>query len=352
MPTLWLFDIESHEQRYTSEWKTELPSQLRRAIKRRTRKIWKLKVVTGGSASGNLSSGAFVNFTETNIYKSNQIVKFARHVMSGDVKDGDRLLFADAWHPGVLQCRYIADLHPIKFTIDVMWHAGSYDRFDLLGQNKQIPRWSIEFERSVFRAASRNYFATEFHQKMFLKTVRPGSGSSARIVGWPMEYLRAHLQRHVETPKSTTLLFPHRLSAEKQPDLIRPLQALLPQYQIVKAHSRKLPKSIYRNMVGKAAAILSFSQQETLGISIYEGLICGAVPIVPRRLSYSELYPSYCYPDKWTQSPKEFSKHAQKLASFIDDLIQNHDPKMLSSWARSVGNQFFDGGALYVSVLR
>lgn len=175
---------------------------------------------------------------------------------------------------------------------------------------------------------------------------------SAYVVGWPMEYLRAMLQNHDVRPKSTTILFPHRLSSEKQPNLIKPLQALLPQYQILKAYDRQLPKSIYRKMVGRAAAILSFSKQETLGISIYEGMICGAVPIVPNRLAYRELYPSYCYPSEWSSSFSKFNTNGQKFANFIDNLIQNHDPTMLNSWTNSVGKQYFKGDAPYDQILR
>jgi len=354
MPTLWLFDIESHEQRYTSEWKQFLPAQIRRAMGKQKRKKWKLRVISGSKTSGSTSPGAFMNFAETNLYKSQQVEKFVKQLMNGAVEEGDRLLFADAWHPGVIQCRYMSELHGVSFSIDVMWHAGSYDKHDLLGQKPLIGRWALPFEKSVFRAATQNYFATEFHKDMFLRTVGVPKTKSAYVVGWPMEYLRNELLRHKSNTKSNVILFPHRLSKEKQPDLVKPLQKLLPNHQIVVAQSNKLSKAQYRKLVGEAVAVLSFSKQETLGIGIFEAMLCGAVPIVPDRLSYAELYPSHCYPSNWSETDKQFRRHGADIAQHIEQAILAHNrkPQILQDWTKSVSKQYFNGSALYAQVLR
>ena len=51
-----------------------------------------------------------------------------------------------------------------------------------------------------------------------------------------------------------------------------------------------LTKEQYHNLLGTAKFALSFAEQETLGISMYEAACAGAVPIVPNRLSYIEMY--------------------------------------------------------------
>lgn len=103
MPTLWLFDIEPHEQRYTAEWQTYLPQQIEAAMKGIPRRQWRLQMVSSVKTSGSTTKGAFLNFAETNVYKSQQVAAFAAEVDKGNVKKGDRLLFTDAWHPGVIQ---------------------------------------------------------------------------------------------------------------------------------------------------------------------------------------------------------------------------------------------------------
>ena len=354
MPTLWLFDIEPHEQRYTREWKTYLPQQLRSAMRRTKHKRWKLRVISGGKTSGNTSGGAFINFAETNFYKSDQVRKFTKLLIKGEVKEGDRLLFTDAWHPGIIQCRYMADHFGVRFDIHALWHAGSYDRNDLLGQHRLTRRWAIPFERAVFRACSRNYFATEYHRNLCVKRLNVQRTKSPCVVGWPMEYLRSVLGVHDKPDKSNTILFPHRLSKEKQPDFVNQLRTLVPDLHIVLAQQRKLSKWDYRELVGECVAVLSFSKQETLGIGVYEAMLCGAVPIVPDWLSYKELYPNHCYPADWITTPESFKRHAPDLAAHIRTSIKAHqqNPIILKDWTRAVGKKHFNGEALYASVLR
>jgi len=193
MPTLWLFDIEPHEQRYTIEWQTYLPQQLTAAMEQH-RKPWELQVVHGAPTTGTTTQGAFLNFAETNAYKACQVAEFSLLVQQGKVKRGDRALFADAWHPGVIHLRYMSDLLGLDLSIDVMWHAGSYDPQDFLGRTQGSKKWSHNFERAVFEAADLNYFATKFHKKLFTTTINPSKPSTPRAVGWPTRYQRPTLR--------------------------------------------------------------------------------------------------------------------------------------------------------------
>ena len=52
---------------------------------------------------------------------------------------------------------------------------------------------------------------------------------------------------------------------------------------------RELTKNEYHNLLGSAKMIFSANLQETLGISWYEGLLVDCIPMVPDRLSYSEM---------------------------------------------------------------
>lgn len=110
MPTLWIIDIESHEQRYTRQWRDHLPSQLERAAVDRGHTNWVIRVISGEAGEQVPTAGAFLNFAATNIYKSSQIITLARAFESGDVKAGDKILVTDAWNPGIIQIRYMSDL--------------------------------------------------------------------------------------------------------------------------------------------------------------------------------------------------------------------------------------------------
>lgn len=352
MPTLWLFDIEPHEQRYTSEWRVYLPQQLQAAMAANTSKDWELKIISGAPTSGTLTPGAFLNFAETNAYKADQVAAFSRLVHKGIVKNGDRALFADAWHPGVIHLRYMADLLGLDLSIDVMWHAGSYDPHDFLGGNYKTQKWSYNFERALFEAADRNYFASKFHQQMFSETIEPSNRYRPRVVGWPMEYLGPMLRPLAGRVEKDTILFPHRMAPEKMPKALELLRDHLPQYRIVFAQEQGLTKQQYHQELGRALVVFSANLQETLGIGTYEGLLAGAIPIIPNRLSYTEIYGGLCYPSEWSASEEAVAEHAQDLATFIEASIQNRHATELEMLCQSVEDGFFNGKKLYRHVLR
>lgn len=351
MPKLWLFDIEPHEQRYTSEWKDYLPKQLTMAMANHVWD-WTLEVISVPVTSGQTSVGAFLDFAETNIYKAAQITEFVAMIQSGKVNDGDRLLFTDAWHPGVIQCRYMADLMDFNVSIDVMWHAGSYDPWDFLGRKVTNKEWSYAFELALFEAADQNYFATRFHRDLFLNAIQPRHPNKAHVVGWPMEYLPKLIKNQTPQAEKDTILFPHRLSPEKQPEIMEVLEPLLQGFRVVYAQKQALTKKQYHAELARSAVVFSANLQETCGICPYEGLLAGAVPIVPKRLSYSEMYHSLCYPSDWTISVSAAKQHAADLVGHIRKSLSNQNCHALAGFSQLVGNEYFNGGKLYANVLR
>jgi len=233
-----------------------------------------------------------------------------------------------------------------------MWHAGSYDPWDFLGRKVSNKEWSLAFERAVFEAADRSYFATEFHKELFLKAVKPKHGNRAKVVGWPMEYLPDLLNGHTQNKTKDTILFPHRMTPEKQPEVLKALEPLLSTYRICYAQEQALTKQKYHDELARAAVVFSASNQETLGICPYEGLLCGAVPIVPDRLSYREMYHGRCYPSEWSEDTKSAKHYAAALVAHLNNMLGASTPKSLASLAAAVGSEYFNGRKLYASVLR
>ena len=102
--------------------------------------------------------------------------------------------------------------------------------------------------------------------------------------------------------KRDLILFPHRIAPEKQIDIFNDLKQSLTQYDFVVCQEQELTKNEYHNLLGQAKIVFSANLQETLGISWYEGAIVDAIPMVPDRLSYSEMALSdFKYPSDWTK---------------------------------------------------
>jgi hypothetical protein len=348
--TIFLLGLERHEQRYTGEWDRHLPGQLRKSASQ------PVVVIAGDNVAQTTTPGAFLNFAGTNIYKAQQVEEISSLFKGGQVKTGDRFLFTDAWHFGVVAVRYMSDLLGIPVSIIGLWHAGQYDQQDFLGRlgNRQ---WAAHFEKSVYAACDLNVFATQFHVDMFRTAHEVTLTEKILRAGWPMEYLTTPLAKPASVPKRKLVLFPHRLAPEKQVEIFRDLAASFPAYEFRVCQDEQLTKAEYHALLAQSAAVFSASLQETLGIGLYEGLVFGAVPIAPNRLSYSEMYPlDLLYPSRWTESWDLYRQYKPMLVERIRLALNvSTEPSWCnraSALASAIGKDFFHGESLYASLNR
>ena len=360
--TIHIVDIEAVDTRYTKQWKEYLPLQLQRATNEA------VKVISGGETPQATTPGAFLNFGGTNVYKSKQLEQIGEMFCKGDVKDGDYFLYTDAWNPTVIQLRYMAELLGVDIRVGGLWHAGSYDPHDFLGRLIGDKPWVRHAERSMYECFDDNYYATDFHIDMFCDTILDKENNDhwttqealdfddkVHRVGWPMEYLKGSLDSYKGMEKRDLILFPHRVAPEKQVDIFRDLQTRLPQYEFVVCQERELTKNEYHNLLGEAKIVFSANLQETLGISWYEGALVDAIPMVPDRLSYSEMaLPEFAYPSKWTEDYPAYVKHRGEIVAKIRDYMENYDDYLVSldKQRTKLNKEFFSGAALYDTIQR
>ena len=338
--TIFLVDLEAVETRYTGQWKTHVPALLKKAGHN-------VQIISGPTDIPTATTpGAFLNFGGTNIYKSAQVEQMGRLFCSGSVRPGDHFLFTDAWHPGIINLKYMSELLQIPVTIHALWHAGSYDPQDFLGRLIGDAPWVRYAEKSFFAAIDHNYFATQFHIDMFCKNLLDDTledtikefidEGKIVLTGWPMEYMHDTLVMYKNMPKRDLILFPHRIAPEKQIEIFQDLKEHLPQYEFVVCQEHQLTKNEYHNMLGEAKLVFSANLQETLGISWYEGAIVDAIPMVPDRLSYSEMaHDTFKYPSEWTESFEAYTVHRKDVCMKIIQYMENYE-KFLPSLNKQV----------------
>jgi len=238
--TVFLVDLEAVSTRYTGQWKTHLPLLLEK-------EGHNVHIIDGPTDIPNATTpGAFLNFGGTNIYKAAQVEAMGRLFTQGEVKPGDHFIFTDAWHPGIINLRYMSELLKIPVTTHGLWHAGSYDPEDFLGRLIGDKPWVRHAEKSFFFAFDHNYFATDFHIKMFAKNlfdaVDNGANPYVTRTGWPMEYMDELLTPYKNLKKRNLVLFPHRIAQEKQVEIFRDLASKLPQYEFIVCQDQELTK--------------------------------------------------------------------------------------------------------------
>ena len=340
--------MESVETRYTGQWKSHVPNLLKKAGHN-------VQIISGPTDIPSATTpGAFLNFGGTNIYKSSQVEQMGRLFCSGSVHPGDHFIFTDAWHPGIINLKYMSELLGIPVTTHGLWHAGSYDPQDFLGRLVGDKPWVRHAEKSFYHAFDHNYFATYFHINMFSdnlfhdEIVELEDGKVIRT-GWPMEYMDSTLTMYKNMPKRNLILFPHRIAPEKQVEIFRDLAKQLPQYEFVVCQDQQLSKDEYHTLLGQSKIVFSANLQETLGISCYEGTLVDAIPMVPDRLSYSEMYnEGFKYPSEWTESFEKYEAYRDHLRHHIVTTMTHYDKRVeqVQMQAAALTKQFFSAGEL------
>ena len=352
MSNIFLVDLEAVETRYTGQWKTHVPELLKKAGHN-------VRTISGREDIPSATTpGAFLNFGGTNIYKANQVEAIGELFCNGVVRAGDHFIFTDAWHPGIINLKYMSELLNTPVKIHALWHAGSYDPADFLGRLIGNAPWVRHAEKSFFHAIDYNYFATDFHIKMFAKNLLDANMGTMydykeanKVVrtGWPMEYMEDTLASYKGMKKRDLILFPHRIAPEKQVEIFRDLKTHLPQYEFVVCQDQQLTKNEYHNLLGEAKMVFSCSLQETLGIGCYEGVIVDAIPMVPDRLSYTEMYSDvFKYESKWTESWDSYNVYRPDLCRAIQTHMDYYEQRapQLKKQAADLTRQFFSAGVL------
>lgn len=366
MSTIYIVDLEPVETRYTAQWKTHIPNHLRK-------EGLNVHVISGPSdIPAATTPGAFLNFGGTNVYKASQVEQIGRLFCEGHIKPGDQFLFTDAWHPGIINLKYMSELLQIPVVTHGLWHAGSYDPQDFLGRLIGNAGWVRHAEKSFYCCYDHNYFATEFHVRLFYDELlnngfknenpwyeedweeRYASGKIVRT-GWPMEYMDDMFVPYKGMPKRDLIVFPHRIAPEKQVEIFRDLKQWLPQYEFVVCQDQQLTKNEYHNILGEAKLVFSANLQETLGISPYEGALVDAIPMVPDRLSYTEMYyDTFKYPSEWTESFEAYEAHRPWVVKTIVEHMDNYHTRLpvLRKQVQDLTKNYFSATVLYENLKR
>jgi glycosyltransferase involved in cell wall biosynthesis len=323
--TVFLVDLESVPTRYTCEWKTHVPKLLRD-------NGFDVVVVEGDLDIPEATTpGAFLNFGGTNMYKATQVHKLAEMFTKGCIEAGDHIIFTDAWHPGIINVKYMSELLNIPVITHGLWHAGSYDPYDFLGRLVGDKPWIRHAEQSMIASYDHNWIATSAHFDLMRKTYDVYLNPTFNRTGWPMEYTHDMIAPKLWAKKENIIVFPHRIAPEKRLDLFQELASRpeLKHYQFCVAMEMNLTKTEYHELLQRSKFAVSFADQETLGISMYESACAGACPIVPNRLSYTEMYdPLFKQADSIDNAVQTILKYEQRdlsepIAQLVNKLHNN-----------------------------
>lgn len=289
--TIHLVPIEPIELRYSAEWIKWFDDYL--VMQENLNYIWyePYLYLDSGTCS-KINHGQFLDVIDTNLYKNSQLRALITAIRDDKIKDGDTILFFDGWFPGIEALAYIRDAMKKKIKFVAMFHAGTYDPHDYLTACG-MRSWSADLENSWLNIYDKVIVSTFYHKNLLLThTTIPTE--KLEIIFFPMAHPVTSPSQLLAYKKPHTIVFPHRNAPEKQPELFTILEQQLKiynfPYQFMTTH-QYTEKSNYFKTLSEAQFSISFALQETWGIAMIESVLHGCIPLVPDRLSYTELYP-------------------------------------------------------------
>lgn len=304
--------IESLSERYSLQWNSWFPMEF-------VKHNFDFVTVEGKRLQHNISVGSFLDVVDTNYYKSTQLAELCSMIHSNKIKDGDIIFFHDLWFPGIEMLQYIRQGLGIDFKIMGILHAGTWDENDFLSR-KGMTSWAEFVENGWFRFIDKIFVATEYHKNLLLSK-RIVNANQIVVTGLPIysdEFVKP-------VKKENIVVFPHRLDPEKQPHLFDRLKSKLkfdyPDWKFVRTKDVCKNKKDYYDLLNKAKISVSFAKQETFGIAMLESLFCGCIPVVPNRLSYSELFADTIF----------LRYDDNDVISFVSKLLNDSDTFYLAS---------------------
>ena len=326
---VWLFPIEPLPERYSEQWLMWWPEKLL------DHGVEEVQTVMGDRLAKSIERGEFLDCYDTHYFKATQLARFAKALRAGHVKDEDVVLLLDAWNPAVESIAYMRQVGGHGFKLAGLFHAGTWDPWDMLTQ-KALGEWASFCEMGWVRALDLVCVATEFHKRLLQQRPAMGSPTSKVVVtGFPL-YPDGFI--HHAKPwasRDRLVVFPHRIAPEKQPQEWEAIQGAYRDLygddgtRWVRSKDVCVSKDDYYRLLGEARVAVSTARQETWGIAMIESAMLGAWPVTPDRLSYPETMRGYGRYET-----------IEDAAHMVRATLEQRDPSgyPLDAWTGAIGN--------------
>lgn len=283
--------LESLNERYTEQWSRWIPSALEKTGQ-------EFCIVQGKPLTSKIESGSVLDSEGTNYFKFSQLMTIMQGIREGAIADGDTLLFADLWFPGIEAIRYSTDQRKIKVNITGILHAGTWDKDDFT-YRCGMRSWGQHLEASWFHIYDQVYLGSEYHKQMILRETPEARHMADRmfVTGLPFDYkeVRSQVATLIDDLKPHQVVFPNRLDPEKQPWRFDSLK-VGEGWNKTKTAEHFTTKQKYYQELSESRIAISYSLQETFGYAMLEALTLGCIVLLPDGLSYRETFSEF---PKW-----------------------------------------------------
>jgi glycosyltransferase involved in cell wall biosynthesis len=228
------------------------------------------------------------------------------------IKEGDKILFLDAFFPGLDILEYYLKRNQISILKIGLLHGSSFVEGDIY----QNDIWLQSFEKAWYQIFDKlispskyfiGFLPKEFHSKI-------------QVIPWGLNKML--------TPefnlKTIDVIYPHRFSLDKGIDIFYEIACKMPEVKFLITGVDKKLTTFYPielslilkkiqtlnnvafskmendlqhiNILKKSKIVLSTARQEGFGFAVFKSIQCGCLPVLPNSCCYPEYFPpNYLY---------------------------------------------------------
>jgi glycosyltransferase involved in cell wall biosynthesis len=287
----------------------------------------------------SIKRGQVMDAYRTCVWKSAQNRLIAEAFDQGQIRNGDKVLFGDLWHPGGPDSvAYMSELTNVDIEIWGWHYAGRADPHDFV---QKLGDWADDAERSWLKLARGVFLGSQFHADLL--TSKFGYLANLHPIGLVWDYWDVRnsiTQIRPANTRAKRVIFPHRGAPEKDPDAFYELANRLDGngYDFVITSSREgtpeelgfrtgdghpwrvvtgLSKKDYYSLLADSRVFFSSAYQETFGYALQEAIVFGTTPVCPKRL---------CYPDILQNDERYLYRDPLDAAALVKGYLEYPEP--------------------------
>ncbi len=271
---VYYLPLEPVDKRYTAQWYKWFKEVFEE-------EGIEFEYIDGKTVESNVGSKYFLDMKATFVWKFEQL----KRLFKRELKDGDVVFIPDGEFPGIEAIEYFKRFYGVDVKVVQIWHAGTYDYWDLTRQ-VGLTRIGKHLEEVWMDMAGLIFVATQCHKDLILKE-RMVDKDKVKVTGLPADV--RGLGKY-EKERKEGIAFTGRLSIEKGYDVVCELRKK--GFEITATQEQNLSKEQYYELLGGMKVVFAPSRQETFGYGVVEGMAMNCIPVVPDGLSFTDYVPS------------------------------------------------------------
>lgn len=228
------------------------------------------------------------------------------------VKEGDKILFLDAFFPGLDILEYYLRRNQISVLKIGLLHGSSFVEGDIY--QKEI--WLQSFEKAWYQIFDKLISPSQY----FIEFLPKEFHSKIQVIPWGLNKM---LNPEFNL-KTIDVIYPHRFSMDKGIDIFFDIACKMPEVKFLITGIEKELTTFYPtelslilkkiqtlnnvtlskmendlehiNILRNSKIVLSTARQEGFGFAVFKSIQCGCLPVLPNRCCYPEYFTSdYLY---------------------------------------------------------